>query len=78
VQKTRHRRAATTKYGAGGAGVENSRARQRALHFCDGFLQFAHGSLRIRKSGARIRKCGIGCERSPEARSRFLRLIGTQ
>jgi GTP-binding protein HflX len=31
VQKTRHGRAATTKYGAGGAGVENSRARQRAL-----------------------------------------------
>jgi GTPase len=31
VQKTRHGRAATTKYRAGGAGVANPRARQRAL-----------------------------------------------
>jgi GTP-binding protein HflX len=31
VQKTRHGRAAATRYGAGGAGVENPRARQRAL-----------------------------------------------
>jgi GTPase len=31
VQKTRHGRAATTRYGAGGAGVENPRARQRAV-----------------------------------------------